>query len=557
MSSARAEKAEHAHSEYDLLPYDCLPFPQTHPARLAALALLFGLEPPAVETCRVLELGCGNGNNLIPMAGALPGARFTGVDLSARQVEDGQALIAAAGLTNIELRHADITSIGAQDGSFDYIVAHGLYSWVPPKVRDRVLAICRANLAPDGVAYVSYNTLPGWSTNGMIRDMMLFKARDIESTSERTRAGRGLLDFLASAIPDTPYGALAREEIAFIQQQPDEYVAHDHMGECNDPVYFHQFAEHAARHRLQYLAEAEFSVMGLGGLPPQTIAAMRKLAPDIVAFEQLTDILRHRSFRQTLLVHDSARIDRRLGAHSIAQLAIASPVTVAPRNLASPANAPVVFVARNGNRFGIGNALTRAALLHLIERWPESVRLDELHEAARRALPPAPGATGSQGQRNGDGGPKALGAELLQLYAAGIAELRSWDPEPSAAIPERPMASRLARLQAQRGGELTTLLHQPLRLDPFERALVPLLDGNRDLAMLADALVANGIAAAKQGNYRATARGDVADAVRNALRRLARAGALMKDRWPGKMAHITTAASAAFAILFSLEFDQV
>ena len=549
MSGARAERQAPTLIEYDELPYDCLPFAQTHPARLATLALLFGLKPPAVETCRVLELGCGNGNNLIPMASALPGARFTGVDLSARQVADGQALIAAAGLANIELRHADVASIGAHDGTFDYIVAHGLYSWVPPQVRDRVLAICRANLAPNGVAYVSYNTLPGWSSNGMIRDMMLYQARDIQDPAGRMRAGRGLLDFLARAIPDTPYGALAREEIAFIQQQPDEYVAHDHMGECNDPVYFHQFAEHAARHRLQYLAEAEFSTMGLDGLPPQTVAAMKKLAPDVVAFEQLTDILRHRSFRQTLLVHDHVKIDRRLGAHSVAPFAIASPVTVAPRSLASPANAPVAFVARNGKRFGIGSELTRAALLHLVERWPESVRFADLYEAVRRAVPAAPGMPG-------DGGRATLAAEVLQLYAAGIAELRAWDPEPSATICERPLASHLARLQARRGGELTTLLHHPLRLDPLERALVPLLDGKRDLAMLADALTAKGMAAAASGAQCAPAFGEATVLLRNALQRLAKAGALMKNRLPERIARISTAASAAFAILFSLEFDM-
>ncbi|MBK8738452.1 MAG: class I SAM-dependent methyltransferase [Betaproteobacteria bacterium] len=552
MSSVRAAWQERSLPEYDQLQYDCLPFAQTHPARLATLALLFGLKPPAVETCRVLELGCGNGNNLIPMAGALPGARFVGIDLSARQVENGQALIKAAGLTNIELRHADIASSDAQDGAFDYIVAHGVYSWVPPKVRDRVLEICRANLAPNGVAYVSYNTLPGWSSNGMIRDMMLFQARDIEDPAARMRAGRGLLDFLAGAIPDTPYGALAREEIAFIQQQPDEYVAHDHMGECNDPVYFHQFAEHAARHRLKYLAEAEFSVMGLGGLPPQTIAAMRKLAPDIVAFEQLTDVLRHRSFRQTLLVHENVPIDRRLGAHSIAPLAIASPVAVAPRSPSSLPEAPVVFVARNGKRFGIGNALTRAALLHLIDRWPESVRFAELYETARRALPPVPGLAGMRG----DSGPEALGVELLQLYAAGIAELRAWDPEPSATISEQPMTSRLARLQAQRGSELTTLLHQPLRLDPFERALVPLLDGKRNLATLAEALAANGVGAARHGDHRSPVRSDASAALRNALLRLAKAGALLKNRLPETVARITTAASAAFAPLVALEFDH-
>jgi hypothetical protein len=131
-------------------------------------------------------------------------------------------------------------------------------------------------------------------------------------------------------------------------------------------------------------------------------------------------------------------------------------------------------------------------LLHLIERWPESVRFAELYEAARRALQAAPGIAAAPGARD-DGGLEMLGVELLQLYAAGIAELRVWDPEPSATVSERPMASPLARLQAQRGTELTTLLHHILPLDAFERKLVPLLDGNRDVSTLAHALAPNGL----------------------------------------------------------------
>jgi SAM-dependent methyltransferase len=417
MSVARADRPERSLAAYDALPYDCLPFPQTHPARLATLARLFGLAPPPLQTCRVLEIGCANGNNLIPMAAALPNARFVGVDLSARQIDNGRAMIAAAGLTNVELRHADLTTIDARDGMFDYIVAHGVYSWVPPQIRDTLMSICSARLAPDGVAYVSYNTLPGWSTNGMLREMMKFHARNAGDDADPMPAARSLLDFLAGAIPDTPYGALVREEIAFIAQQPDAYVAHDHMADCNEPVYFHQFAADAARHRLQYLSEAEFSVMGLGGLPQQTIAAMRRIAPDIVAFEQLTDILRHRSFRQTLLVHAEAPIDRRLGAHAIMPFSIASPVTVAPPGTKNPTNTPVVFVARTGKTFGIGNAQTRAALLHLIERWPQSVPFDELYTEAQRSLPRTLGISGVQGGV----GRETLGVELLQLYAAGIA----------------------------------------------------------------------------------------------------------------------------------------
>ena len=555
MSHARAEQPELSLAEYDELPYDCLPFPQTHPSRLAALARLFGIEAPSVETCRVLELGCGNGNNLIPMAAALPGARFTGIDLSAGQIATGRTSIAAAGLTNIELRHADIASVDHRDGTFDYIIAHGVYSWVPPEVRDRVMAIARANLAPNGVAYVSYNTLPGWATTGTLRDMMMFQARDVDDPADRLRAGRELLDFFAQSIPESPYGSLAREEIAFLKQQPDEYVSHDHMGEFNTPVYFHQFAAHAAQHRLQYLCEAELSMMVLGGLAPATVAAMRKLAKGIVPFEQLTDILRHRAFRQTLLVHESAKVDRRIGPHSIAPFAIASSVTVATPHSATPPNAPMVFVARNGNRFGISNALTRAALLHLIERWPESVPFAELSEVARRSLTPASSIGVAGGHEHG--GPETLATELLQLCASGIAELRLWNPNLSATVSDRPMVSPLARLQARRGSELTTLLHHSLRLDAFERALVPLLDGNRDMPALAEALEVNGVTAAWRSANPALNGADVSVALRNSLSRLAKAGALMKDRWSRQASRVATATYAALGCLLALECELV
>ena len=514
---------------YDELPYDCLPFPQTHPDRLATLARLFGLAPPGVESCRVLEIGCANGNNLIPMAAALPGARFVGVDLSARQIADGQALIAAAELANIELRHADLAEIGSHDGTFDFIIAHGVYSWVPPEARDKLLSICSTNLAQNGVAYISYNTQPGWSVNGVLREMMLFHARDAEGALERARAARTMLDFLAGAIPEAPYAAMLREEIGFLRQQPDAYMSHDHLATYNEPVYFHRFAEAAAGHGLKYLAEAEFSVMGLGGLPAQTLAAMRKLAPDIIEFEQLTDILRHRSFRQTLLVHDDSAVDRNLSGRPLLPFTIASPVSVAPRGTAAPPGAPIAFVARNGNRFGIASALTRAALLHLIDHWPEGVPFAELCDAAQRSTPSTASLAGGASRTTQE----ALGVELLQLYAAGIVHLRTWDPGVSATVPDRPKASSLARLQAARGSEVTTLLHQPLTLTAFEQALVPLLDGERDVAALRETLRVTGVAPPPSAAAsRGTIGDDPAAALVHTLHRLAKAGLLLKNNRP-------------------------
>jgi cyclopropane fatty-acyl-phospholipid synthase-like methyltransferase len=152
--------AEPVPTTYDELPYINKAFPQTHPDRLATLGRLFGLTPPDLETCRVLELGCASGDNLVPMALGLPNARFVGIDLSGHQIEQGQRQVSALGLSNIELRQFDIANIDASWGKFDYIVSHGIYSWIPAPVRERLLAICRDNLAPNGIAYVSSTRFP-------------------------------------------------------------------------------------------------------------------------------------------------------------------------------------------------------------------------------------------------------------------------------------------------------------------------------------------------------------------------------------------------------------
>ena len=161
-------------TSYDNVLYPSYTHPQTHPDRLATLATLFGLRPAPVATSRMLELACGQGGNLIPLAVSYPDSHCVGVDLSQRQIDSGQAVIEALGLTNIDLRPQSILDFPVDSGPFDYIIAHGVYSWVPEPVRDKILQICRDHLAPQGVAIVSYNTFPGWHQRRMIRDMMLF-----------------------------------------------------------------------------------------------------------------------------------------------------------------------------------------------------------------------------------------------------------------------------------------------------------------------------------------------------------------------------------------------
>jgi SAM-dependent methyltransferase len=212
-------------TSYDEVPYGNYVFPYTHPETLATVASLFGLSTAPVRRCRVLELGCGTGSNLLPMAQDLPDSRFVGIDLSARQIDMGQEVARALGLPNLELRAASIMDVDARFGEFDYILCHGVYSWVPPEVQDKVLAVCRQNLAPHGVAYVSYNTYPGWHIRGMIREMMCFHALQFDDPAARVGQARALLELLRESVGDakTVYGSLLQIESDLLEAASDTY----------------------------------------------------------------------------------------------------------------------------------------------------------------------------------------------------------------------------------------------------------------------------------------------------------------------------------------------
>ena len=159
-------------ADYDEYLYDDYPFAETHPDWLSTLGVLFGLTPAPVTTCRVLELGCGLGGNLVGMGVALPHSEFVGIDLSANQIAHGRATVEAIGLHNVHLHAMNVCDVDESLGAFDYIICHGVYSWVPPDAQAAILRICRRQLAPHGIAYISYNVRPGWNLRSSLRDML-------------------------------------------------------------------------------------------------------------------------------------------------------------------------------------------------------------------------------------------------------------------------------------------------------------------------------------------------------------------------------------------------
>lgn len=159
---------------YDRVLYAGHALAQAHPDRLATIAKLFGVKPPEVSTCRVLELGCGDGLNLISVGLGLPEAECVGIDLAPIGIRRGQEILQRVGLKNVTLLQRSILDIDPDFGQFDFIIAHGVYSWVPSEVRDKLLRICKENLAESGVAYVSYNAYPGSHQREMVREMMRY-----------------------------------------------------------------------------------------------------------------------------------------------------------------------------------------------------------------------------------------------------------------------------------------------------------------------------------------------------------------------------------------------
>jgi SAM-dependent methyltransferase len=291
-------------TSYDVVAYPSCTHAQTHPDRMAVIGTLLGLSPAGVQRCRVLELGCGNGNNLVPMASGFPESEFVGIDLAAQPIIWGQGMIRELGLANVRLVQGDLMEIGKDWGRFDYIIAHGLYSWVPEAVRERLLALCRECLAPQGIAFVSYNAFPGGHLNQMVREMMLFHVRGFKAPEERVAQAQALVRFLSEALDTSDeYRLWLKAELKLILGHEEGHLYHDELAEINQPVYFTQFVEKAGAHGLQYLAEADYFELFDYGFKESARQIVERLGSNRILREQYLDFLKCRRFRQTLLCH--------------------------------------------------------------------------------------------------------------------------------------------------------------------------------------------------------------------------------------------------------------
>src|SRR5579863_4590513 len=261
-----AVPASRSGTPYDAVPYESRPFATTHISHLHMLARFHGMKPADYRRCRVLELGGASGGNLIPMAMDFPGSEFLGLDLSARQIEAGKVHVAKLDLKNIELRVASIMDVDAGYGEFDYIICHGVFSWVPPAVQDKILSIFRERLKPRGIAVVSYNVMPGWHLLRTLRDMMLYHSEHLADPLEQVQQARKLLDVLGEFRAGDKKEKLLLREINRIRKQSDSYILHEYLEENNHQFYFHEITEKLKAQGLRYVGDANLRYLRGGRL---------------------------------------------------------------------------------------------------------------------------------------------------------------------------------------------------------------------------------------------------------------------------------------------------
>ena len=490
-----------AGSSYEEVPYEGYALFLTYPDHLAALARIFEVSPPDVENSRVLEIGCARGDNLIPMACSLPRARFTGVDLSPRQVAEGQATIDALGLKNIELREQNILDLGPELGEFDFILAHGVYSWVPDAVREKMMCFCGESLAPNGLAYISYNTHPGWHMRAMARHMMMYRARGVAGTGDQVRAARTFMRKLAHLLAkhDSPYPRCLRTECEQIVRHDEYYLAHEYLEETNEPTYFYQLVDRARSHGLRYLTDAQYWTTATAR-PAELFRAFGFADDDWLHREQIHDFITGRALRNSLFCREGTSCSRTPRARAFTALRITSMVRPVQMDAVPGAEPKEDFENLRGELvLSTNDTVIRTVLRILNDVRPRSIPFDLLSARAQERLNAIPDLP----DRRLVTAAGTLADGLLDLYAHNLIEVHVCESEFTTEISEFPRASPVARREAAIRPRAANLRHRLVALIDFDQLVLAHLDGRHDrralLAKMRDEVSRGGLTISSNG----------------------------------------------------------
>lgn len=470
---------------YDAVPYRHGAIPESHPARMGFIARLLGQPAAAPDRCRVLELGCAEGMNLLPLAERLPRSEFVGVDFSPAQIAVAEETQGAAGIKNARLICADLRSFEPEAGSFDYVIAHGVYSWVPDDVKDRLLATCARALKPGGVAYVSYNTLPGWGLlSGLRRFLRGEMACEKDPHAQLAHVGR-ILETLEKSLADQPggYAAMMREAVADMRRKEPALLYHDELSAVNDPCTFTEFTAHAARHGLSYLAEAHFATMPLEHVPEAIRAALAELKPDVMRTQQFMDVIFQRWLRNSLLCRAPISATRAGDLRVVPECAVGLRMRLADEVVNLDPGVKMRLLGPNGVAMEFDQPFPKAFFAGLIQSAPMRLPFRDAVARAREIL--------RQAKVQAESDIAELCRSLYRLFILDCADLLLAGDGEWLRTGEHPAPSALMSFQAQRSLPLANRWHEAVTLSGEGRHIVadPTLGFDEELLDAASLLV--------------------------------------------------------------------
>jgi len=434
---------------YDRVAYPSAIVRAAAPDRLAILARLHGLTPPPADTARVLEIGGGDGANALSLAAAHPASRIMSFDLAASAVAKGEAFVTAAGLSNCEIVTLDILDAHRHiaPGSFDYIIAHGIYAWVPEPVRAATLALIGHALSADGVAFISYNALPGGHIRQIMREMLLDALTGVTGENERIAAAQVFLrNYGEPRDGDEAPVTLMRLQAKAMLDRPPEVLFHDELGGVFAPQAFSAVVAAAHNVGLRFLTDAGSKRTTDGFFEPGLSEA------EGIARQQANDYAEVAFFRQTLFVRAEATPLRQ------PQLDVLDDLYATGNFIALPDGA----LKSDESEFTLRDPALTDHLLRIAAAAPRYVPLASLDL--------------SRDQKEA----------MLNLFDLNLLQLHTGPGSFALTAGSHPVASPLVRAQlSQKQTRVVTLDHAVISIDdPAAAVLIQHLDGTRDRATL-------------------------------------------------------------------------
>ena len=463
---------------YDVVPYPAGAHFQTHPDHLRAIGILLGMKPEPMAGARVLEIGCANGANLFPMAELYADTQFVGLDYSEVQIAAAKATQKTMGLGNIAFYQADVSNLENtvvnQLGSFDYILCHGVFSWVDERVRSAILKLIQNHLQPMGIGFISYNCYPGWKMREVARDMMLYHGDQFTDPKMRFAQARAMLEFVVGQRQGASdiYGRLLQETVEVFNTQDPNYVFHDQLEKTNVPFYFHEFASLALENKLQYLGEAIFSEMFAYGLSPEAEASLVKIAGnDLIKREQYLDFVRNRFFRSSLVVHQDVSLQRNIPLDRCRDVVF---LGACQRTDDLTSTHKATYLAGN-QTINANSPMAVRSIDFILSRSPAAVSMAEVI------------AELTDGQQRDEAGSGVLSNEVAEtllkcLSMGGVVARTESIPVPKAAVAtDLPYALQYSRLISASHEVVANALHNNVKLLPLQRIVLQLCSGQQTI----------------------------------------------------------------------------